>query len=55
MPCGQSSVTWMNRPEIDDPRFRTNDDRCKNYLPDLKEIVESYTKPLRQRAGKGNE
>ncbi|HQA50956.1 MAG TPA: CoA transferase [Syntrophomonadaceae bacterium] len=37
----------MNRPElIDDPRFRTNDDRCKNYLPDLKEIVESYTKTL---------
>lgn len=37
----------MNKPElVDDPRFRTNDDRCKNYLPDLKEIIENYTQTL---------
>lgn len=34
----------MQTPElIDDPRYRTNDDRCKNYLPDLKAVVENYT------------
>ncbi|MGR6836280.1 CaiB/BaiF CoA transferase family protein [Syntrophomonas erecta] len=35
----------MGKPElVDDPRYKTNDDRCKNYIPDLKNIVESYTR-----------
>lgn len=35
----------MGRPELaDDPRYATNDDRCKNYLPDLKETIESFTR-----------
>lgn len=35
----------MGRPELlNDPRYQTNDDRCKNYLPDLKEAVEAYTR-----------
>jgi len=35
----------MGRPELfADPRYLTNDDRCKNYLPDLKNDVEAYTR-----------
>ncbi len=35
----------MGRPElINDPRYNTNDNRCKNYMPDLKSIVEDYTR-----------
>lgn len=35
----------MGREElIEDPRFLTNEDRCKNYLPELKEIVTSWTR-----------
>lgn len=35
----------MGRPELfEDPRYLTNDDRCKNYLPDLKNDVEAYTR-----------
>ena len=34
----------MGRPELfEDPRYLTNDDRCKNYLPDLKNDVEAFT------------
>ena len=34
----------MGRPDLfEDPRYLTNDDRCKNYLPDLKNNVEAYT------------
>lgn len=29
---------------IDDPRFKTNLDRCENYLIDLKPIIEEWTK-----------
>ncbi|MDI9479591.1 MAG: CaiB/BaiF CoA transferase family protein [Syntrophomonadaceae bacterium] len=37
----------MGRPDlVDDPRFVTNDDRCKNYFPDLKDTVENYTRSL---------
>lgn len=28
---------------VSDPRFNTNDNRCINYLPDLKEMVEEWT------------
>lgn len=48
-----TNVMWaklcdlMQRPDlVEDPRFVTNDDRCKNYLPDLKKIVEDYTTTL---------
>ncbi len=35
----------MGKPELaDDPRYNTNDNRCKNYLPDLKQVVEEYTR-----------
>ena len=35
----------MGRTElIEDPRYNTNDNRCKNYLPGLKNIVEEWTK-----------
>ncbi|MEN6326548.1 MAG: CoA transferase [Syntrophomonas sp.] len=35
----------MGRPDLfEDPRYLTNDDRCKNYLPDLKNDVEAYTR-----------
>ncbi len=35
----------MGQPELfADPRYATNDDRCKNYLPDLKNDVEAYTR-----------
>jgi CoA:oxalate CoA-transferase len=27
-----------------DPRYITNDDRCRNYLPELKDAVEAYTR-----------
>lgn len=34
----------MGRPDLfEDPRYLTNDDRCKNYLPDLKDDVQTYT------------
>ena len=29
---------------IDHPRYKTNDDRCRNYLPELKEIVEAWSR-----------
>lgn len=35
----------MGKPELaENPLYKTNDDRCKNYLPDLKREVESFTK-----------
>lgn len=35
----------MGKPELyKDPRYLTNDDRCKNYLPDLKNDIEAYTR-----------
>lgn len=35
----------MEKPKLfDDPRYITNDDRCRNYLPDLKNDVEAFTR-----------
>lgn len=35
----------MNRPDLGtDPRYATNDLRCKNYLPDMKKSIEEWTK-----------
>lgn len=50
MGCGTDSL-WvklcdaMNMPElVEDPRFATNQLRCDNYLPELKNIVEGWTR-----------
>lgn len=49
MGCGTNKMfrglcELMGREDLlDDPRYRTNDDRCKNYLPDLKAIVEEWS------------
>lgn len=29
---------------IEDPKYKTNYDRCKNYLPDLKNIIEDWSR-----------
>ena len=49
MGCGTDRM-WANlckamgREElIEDPRYKTNDARCRNYLPDLKKIVEDWS------------
>jgi len=49
MGCGTDKM-WaklcvaMGREElIDDPLYSTNDARCRNYLPDLKKIVEDWS------------
>lgn len=35
----------MNKEElIENPLYRTNDDRCRNYEPNLKEIIEEWSK-----------
>ena len=35
----------MGRPDLfEDPRYLNNDARCRNYLPDLKNDVESFTR-----------
>lgn len=35
----------MGRPDLfEDPRYLNNDARCRNYLPDLKDDVESFTR-----------
>lgn len=50
MGCGtkkmwESMCEMMGRPDmITDPRYATNEDRCANYLPDLKEEVNSWTR-----------
>ena len=37
----------MSKPELaDDPRFRTNSDRVKNYIPTLKGIIEDWSTKL---------
>ena len=34
----------MGRPELaTDPRFLTTESRCKNYLPDMKRLIEAWT------------
>lgn len=39
----------MGRPELfEDPRYLNNDARCQNYLPDLKNDVESFTRTKTQ-------
>jgi len=39
----QTLCNLMGRPDLcDDPRYKTNDDRCRNYLPDLKQDVEAF-------------
>lgn len=50
MGCGTDSL-WerlcdvMNMPELlEDPRFATNQLRCDNYLPELKEIIEKWSR-----------
>ncbi|MPN30690.1 Acetyl-CoA:oxalate CoA-transferase [bioreactor metagenome] len=50
MGCGTNRMfaglcTAMGREDlIEDPRFKTNLDRCENYLKDLKPIIEEWTK-----------
>jgi len=50
MGCGTNKMyaglcTAMGREDlIEDPRFKTNLDRCENYLTDLKPIIEEWTK-----------
>jgi CoA:oxalate CoA-transferase len=46
-----TNVMWkklcniMGRPDLfEDPRYLNNDARCRNYLPDLKDDVESFTR-----------
>ena len=52
MGCGTDKM-WnnlciaMGKPElVHDPRFITNEDRCQNYLPTLKEIIEDWSTHL---------
>ena len=49
MGCGTDKM-WaklcgvMDREDlIDDPKYQTNDARCQNYLPELKEIIEEWS------------
>ncbi len=49
MGCGTDKM-WaqlcgvMGREDlINDPRYRTNDDRCRNYLPELKQTIEAWS------------
>ena len=50
MGCGtkkmwESMCEMMGRPDlITNPKYATNEDRCANYLPDLKEEVNSWTR-----------
>lgn len=50
MGCGtkkmwESMCEMMGRPDlITNPKYATNEDRCANYLPDLKEEVNTWTR-----------